>query len=1323
MKKRIKQAIGFFMAVCLMAGNSYVDMGTSAVTMTDWVEAASDSEEGKEVKEPLLLNSLQKYCAATVRKASAEDGTGATTADGGRFVFFDPKETNKIIEDGQTIEVTNSVTFFLTKVDKDDKPIGFNENVQITGVTTSDEKIAKVEWQKGEGENASGYNVTITAVSPGLTSVNVIVKDNNTVHTFTCNIKVLLTIDTSETKWESISANEKVLVFKDKEPYALKLKNVENKSVNGNLVAWNWQNNGVIIVDEATGTITPVGAGVTTVELKTLTGDMSEKITVIVAPIGSATADGTFESTINIPAKAGDTFVSESFTLFTNATYASNMTWEIYAITYDGTEKKETKITQKDTSLMTYEISETNGELRFTGVKAGTYRVTGYSSSEKKYADKDWNKVQFNIVVGVNLQNTTVYMNIGDSYSILDNCNISSDRFSDLIGIDYENAIEDSLYASLEASKGLVTALNNGTVKFKVKYKTGYGDSIFAPEDAMNRSKEVEYIFHIIDTISLNTTNISMYTGNTYQLVANVTDRTVPVVWKSTNESFATVDANGLVTAKKATGTNVVQIIASQVINGVEKTISCNVVIQPAVTSITLSHTNIELAMGEYQMIKATVKPDGIAGTKLTWMSSDTSIFEITDMTELTATILAKAGGTAVLTALNSENIVVAYCKVTVTQGATGLKLSTTSQTVKLSDKTYQLYAELVPENTTDTTIIWASQDTSVATVDEKGKVTFKSTGKVTISAQSKDNPLLIAYCSFTIRSEVSGVSLDDHDIEMYAGETRRLSYTLSPSNASNQNVEWTSFDTSVVTVDDTGMLVAKGAGTTQVMVMTEEGAYYDLCTVTVKQQATGVKMSYTAVSLNVGEYFDMEVTLTPANSTEASLTWESLHTNIATVSSTGRITGRAVGTATVMVKTQSGVTSYCTVTVVDPVLSLELDSKEIVIDVDETFVIDPIFKPAKPSNMEVIWSSSDEDVAEIDEFGEVTGIAGGTAVITCESVDGGYRAFCLVKVIEPVVEITMSPETYRLGFGKTYTLTATISNHGTATDIGIEWRSSDESICSVDEKGRITGVDYGFATIYAEAADDSGAFATCEVRVVREVTAIKFNHTTLTLIQGESAALQTTIQPSNASYQTVTFSSSDESVAVVDEEGMITALSPGSVMIRADARDNSGKYAICYLTVISPIAATGVTVSDKELVLTPGEQKQVVISIKPNNSTDTKTWTSNNELVASVNSSGVITAHTTGTATITIMTSSGKMATVEVTVLGLSRTTLELPIYTKFSKLSVDGATGTVRWDVDDPTICEVNNGVLTARKLGTTKVTATINGRTLTCRVKVVR
>ena len=254
-------------------------------------------------------------------------------------------------------------------------------------------------------------------------------------------------------------------------------------------------------------------------------------------------------------------------------------------------------------------------------------------------------------------------------------------------------------------------------------------------------------------------------------------------------------------------------------------------------------------------------------------------------------------------------------------------------------------------------------------------------------------------------------------------------------------------------------------------------------------------------------------------------------------------------------------------------------------------------------------------------------------------------------------------------------------------------------------------------------AIDDGeyNTFATCEVRVVREVTSIRLNHNVLTIIQGHTASLIADVQPSNATYTDATFSSDDEKIAVVDDDGTVTALKPGTTWIWAKAKDNSGKYARCWVTVIEPVPATGVTVSDKQIVLVAGETKKLNYTMKPATTTDSVTWSSSNEAIATVDGTGIVKAHRTGTTTVTIMTTSGKTAQVEVIVIGLSRSTVELPVYTQYSRLTVDGATSTVRWDVEDQTICEVNNGIITARKAGTTYVTATINGRTLRCKVTV--
>lgn len=1322
MMKHMKKAISFFMAVCLLAGNSYISTeATTSVSMSGWTQAA-------EAHEPLLPKGLLTYLENNAgRVASAAEDEAA-----GGFVFYNPTAgSGEVVRTGDEITISGSTMFLLTKVDENDNPIGFDSGVEIVSIESSNKDIARVER---EGSGSLGYNVTITAVSPGQTSINVQIKepvyDENGVltgksnsYTFTCTVNVKMEIDRSDVHWKTVSSDNKVLVLNQSETYQILLKGVENKTVNSSLMQWNWPNDGVIQLDESTGTITPKGSGLAKILLKPTTGSQkAEEITVIVSPTGTEKFGAGFDE---YKSKVEFATSSESFTLYTNGNPAANMAWEVYAITYNGSTPTRTLLSQKDTTLLNYQISEIDGLLQFTNVKAGTYQVIGYSSTDKLYADQDWNKVVFDITVNMTLQDTVRYLNVGDTYSILGNSNVPDSRFAELLEIDYVDSVNGPYVAELDAKVGLVTALNNGEVKVTVRYRRSPQDSIFAPTDPYgNRTVSVTYTFNVIDEISLNTTSLNMYTGSTYQLIANTTDKTSPVTWKSSDTKLAEVDENGLVTAKKATGTKPVQIIATQVIDGVEKSVVCSIYIQPAVTSVKLTPDNVVLKIDEYETIKASVSPSGIAGTSLHWLSSDTSIFQITDSTDLTVTIQAKAGGTAVLTALNAENIVVGYCKVTVNQEAQGIKLSQTNIQVPMSQKTYQLYATLTPDNTTNKEIIWASQNTKIVTIDQNGLVTFKSSGTATVSAQSADNPLLIAYCTITVEKSVSNVELDYHDVEMYTGETKRLSYRVYPENATYPEVIWTSFDTSVVTVDDSGMLTAKGPGTTQIMIMSvEDGSYYDICTVVVKQKATSVKMNYKELTMDRGEYFDMEVTITPINSTEASLIWESLNPKVATVSSTGRITARAEGTAIIAVRTQSGVTSYCTVTVLEPVISLELDPTDILIDVGEIFKIDPVFKPVAPTIQDVKWTSYNEDIATINALGEVEGISRGSTIVTCETVDGGYRAFCLIQVMDPAMIVTVTPDNYRLGYGKSIVLEATVTNHGEVIEnMPILWESSDESICTVDEQGKVTGVNYGYATIRAEVDDEYGAYATCEIRVVREVTSIRLNHSTLTIIQGHTASIKADVKPSNATYNEATFTSDDESIAVIDEDGTITAISPGTTWIWAKAKDNSGKYARCYVTVIEPIPATGITISDKQIVLIAGESKKMVYTMKPNNTTDDLTWSSGEETIATVNGNGEITAHRTGTTTVTAMTSSGKTAQVQVIVIGLSRTSVEMPLYDDRVTLYVDGATTGIRWDSDNPAIVEVNNGKLTSRKVGTTYVTATVNGRKLRCKVTVL-
>ena len=1388
MKKQIKQAMSFLMAVCLLAGNSYVNVGTSAVMVTDWVEVAEETKEQQvqQEKEPWLLSSFREFFNTRTKRVSA------ATISNDEF-----KLMNGNVGANEVEIINHNDTYSFQVFTKADDVLKKIESIETDSKT---EKIVKVDrdlLQKG--------TFRLTAVNAGIERLTItLTSETGEPKMLYMTVVVPLEINKQDEHWFAKNESNTILVL-DTENQGIKEKGYQVKlkgsfdsngsNATNEFVEWvdNYDHN-IIEIDTQKGIIIPKGAGTTKVTVKLLKADTTKGVNkkekeftfqVIVAPKG-LNEEKKEQSKPTLEVTKED---KNQVELVTNISSAYKISWEVDKLIYDdknAVTEIEIPINKdmQSTDFFEWEVKEGDMiKVALSDLKAGTYRVRANLLNLNNFDEDFRNKfgektyIEFTIIVYMNFNTEEeIRMNTGgDVFNILGTSNLSKEDFKNLIGISYhsddiQTDLENSLIINKE--EGQVISGTNGGKSIQVKVTYGMANNnLHIYERSVLEKMESEmpgrlfawiYNFYIIDAIALSSTELNMYTGATSYLKLLTQNHKEEVIWRFQDSAGNEYETNPYITIELQNdlGTEIaliannnqtplepIKVVAYQEINGVKKSAVCTITILQAIETIELvvkengkevPIESAELNQGEPLWIGANVTPDqgklDESVRTIYWSISDPSVFQISEESDSGVVIVATKAGTAVLTALDARNVVMDSCIITVTEPASGIEIKDIKKgdTVKLKfvkGGTYPLIAEVKPAGNNQK-VTWDSKNEKVARINENGLITFVAPGETTIEAsvigEGKDGTPVIYTANFILilENSAAGVSLNYDDVELYVGgDPKQLIATVLPANAANKNVEWISFDTSIVNVDDNGLLTAKSAGKTQVMVRTEEGGHYALCNVTVKQHAMGVKMSYTQITLNVGEYFDMDVTVTPANATEASLLWESLDTNIVTVSSTGRITGRAVGTGKIMVKTQNGSNSFCTVTVVEPVFSLELDEEEVTIDIEDTFVLEPIFQPTNPSNTEVIWLSSDDNVAEVNEFGEVTGISGGSAVITCESVDGGYRAYCLVTVIEPVIEITMNPETYRLALGKTYTLTATVSNHGTATNAELEWSSSDESVCTVDNKGNIVGVDYGYATITAEATDNSGAFATCEVRVIREVTSIKLNHTVLTMLQGESVSLQVNVQPSNASYVTTKFSSSDESVAIVDEDGVITALNPGSAVIRSEARDNSGKFALCYVTVSAPIVATGITVSDKEVVLTPKEQKQVVISMKPTNSTDTVTWTSNNEAVASVNSKGMITAHTTGKATITVMTSSGKMETIAVTVLGLNRTYVEMPIYTNDVKLVVEGATGTVRWDVDDPSICKVTNGVITAKKYGTTKVTVTINGRTLTCTVKVVR
>jgi len=176
----------------------------------------------------------------------------------------------------------------------------------------------------------------------------------------------------------------------------------------------------------------------------------------------------------------------------------------------------------------------------------------------------------------------------------------------------------------------------------------------------------------------------------------------------------------------------------------------------------------------------------------------------------------------------------------------------------------------------------------------------------------------------------VTSVSLNKSSVILEKGETLSLSATVSPSNATNKSVTWSSSNTSVAAVSSSGVVTAKSVGTATITVKTSDGSKTAKCTITVKEgtvAVTGVSLNKSSATLEKGNTLSLSATVSPSNATNKSVTWSSSNTSVATVSSSGVVTAKSAGTAMITVKTSDGSkTAKCTITVKNPVVALKGD-------------------------------------------------------------------------------------------------------------------------------------------------------------------------------------------------------------------------------------------------------------------------------------------------------------------------------------------------------------------------------------------------------------
>ena len=340
-----------------------------------------------------------------------------------------------------------------------------------------------------------------------------------------------------------------------------------------------------------------------------------------------------------------------------------------------------------------------------------------------------------------------------------------------------------------------------------------------------------------VTEVTLDKTELTLTEGETETLTATVRPDNADnrkVAWSSDKTEIATVDGAGRVTAVKA-GEAVVTVTTED--GG--KTATCKVTVKAkavSVTEVTLDRTELTLTEGETGTLTATVKPDNADNRKVTWSSDKTEVATVDGAGRVTA---VKAGE-ATVTVTTEDGGRTATCKVTVKAKAVNVTEVTLDRTeLTLTEgETETLTATVKPDNADNRKVTWSSDKTEVATVDGAGKVTAVKAGEAVITVTTEDGGKT-ATCKVTVKAKtvpVTGVEVYPWVVTLSVRGTSKLSYTIRPADATNQNVKWESESPSVATVDSEGNVQGVAAGTAKICVTTEDGGFKSYCTVTVKK-------------------------------------------------------------------------------------------------------------------------------------------------------------------------------------------------------------------------------------------------------------------------------------------------------------------------------------------------------------------------------------------------------------------------------------------------------------------------------------------------------
>jgi uncharacterized YkwD family protein len=458
--------------------------------------------------------------------------------------------------------------------------------------------------------------------------------------------------------------------------------------------------------------------------------------------------------------------------------------------------------------------------------------------------------------------------------------------------------------------------------------------------------------------------------------------------------------------------------------------------------------------------------------------------------------------------------------------------------------------------------------------------------GGVTVSAYAKE------------QGAATGIAFSASAMTVETGGTLALNAVITPADAADKTLLWSSSDANVAAVDGYGFVTGVSKGTATITAAAADGSGSKAAIrINVITTVKAIEISGPN-DMTAGKSIRLAAAVSPSDATNKKVVWSSSDTNVVSVSSSGKVTAKKIGsTKTVTVTAQaadgSGVFGSLLITVRPAAAAVsiwrgidDVTGRTLSIDLaaaDKTIRLSASVSP-EDAGQGILWTTSSAGVAKVDGNGLVTGLSKGTATITASASDGsGRKAKIRITAATMVksIEIT-GPNTVTAG--KSIRLAAAVSPSD-ATNKKVVWSSSDTNVVTVNSEGKVTAKKVGStktATVTATAKDGSGVFGIILVTVKPAAAAVIIwrgidDVTGRTLgvdpVVDKTIQLSANVSPVDAG-QGVLWTTSNGKVASVDGTGRVTCLSNGTAVITAAAADGSRKKATVTLSILPAPAA-----------------------------------------------------------------------------------------------------------------------------------------------------